>query len=325
MIQEENEKESKEKLSPKVMRMLDIYTELISGYIVKKDEIAKRYGKSIRTIERDIEDLEYYMENNSMMIGSGKIIRKNKQYNLEQKSNVLSNSEILAVCKILLDSRAFSKECMSKILHCFIDYCAEGKKQINELIRREEDFYVETYHEYEFMEKMWQIGEAIIHRKCIEVNYKRVTNNKESQVRKRKLKPIAILFWEYYFYLVAFREDKDMKEEDEYAPIVYRIDRIKNLKILEERFHIPDKVFEYDTHVNEGEFRKRVQFMRGGKLRRVKFLYYGNDIHGVCDRLPTAKVKPQENGTYIVEAEVFGDGIDMWIRMHEHDVKEIKK
>ncbi len=65
--------------------------------------------------------------------------------------------------------------------------------------------------------------------------------------------------------------------------------------------------------------------MRGGKLRRVKFLYYGNDIHGVCDRLPTAKVKPQENGTYIVEAEVFGDGIDMWIRMHEHDVKEIKK
>ena len=229
MIQEENEKESKEKLSPKVMRMLDIYTELISGYIVKKDEIAKRYGKSIRTIERDIEDLEYYMENNSMMIGSGKIIRKNKQYNLEQKSNVLSNSEILAVCKILLDSRAFSKECMSKILHCFIDYCAEGKKQINELIRREEDFYVETYHEYEFMEKMWQIGEAIIHRKCIEVNYKRVTNNKESQVRKRKLKPIAILFWEYYFYLVAFREDKDMKEEDEYAPIVYRIDRIKKI------------------------------------------------------------------------------------------------
>ncbi len=320
MIQEENEKESKEKLSPKVMRMLDIYTELISGYIVKKDEIAKRYGKSIRTIERDIEDLEYYMENNSMMIGSGKIIRKNKQYNLEQKSNVLSNSEILAVCKILLDSRAFSKECMSKILHCFIDYCAEGKKQINELIRREEDFYVETYHEYEFMEKMWQIGEAIIHRKCIEVNYKRVTNNKESQVRKRKLKPIAILFWEYYFYLVAFREDKDMKEEDEYAPIVYRIDRIKNLKILEERFHIPDKVFEYDTHVNEGEFRKRVQFMRGGKLRRVKFLYYGNDIHGVCDRLPTAKVKPQENGTYIVEAEVFGDGIDMWIRMHENTI-----
>ena len=63
VIQEENEKESKEKLSPKVMRMLDIYTELISGYIVKKDEIAKRYGKSIRTIERDIEDLEYYMEN----------------------------------------------------------------------------------------------------------------------------------------------------------------------------------------------------------------------------------------------------------------------
>lgn len=36
MIQEESGKESKEKLSPKVMRMLDIYTELISGYSKKR-------------------------------------------------------------------------------------------------------------------------------------------------------------------------------------------------------------------------------------------------------------------------------------------------
>ena len=115
-----------------------------------------------------------------------------------------------------------------------------------------------------------------------------------------------------------------MKEGDEYAPIVYRIDRMRTLNVLEERFHIPDKVFEYDTHVNEGEFRKRVQFMRGGKLRRVKFLYYGDDIHGVCDRLPTAKITSEENGIYKVKAEVFGDGIDMWFKMHQHDVKEIR-
>ena len=69
------------------------------------------------------------MENN-MMIGRDKINRKNKQYNLEQKSNVLSNSEILAICKILLNSKAFSKQQMSKILYYFIDYCAEDKKQI---------------------------------------------------------------------------------------------------------------------------------------------------------------------------------------------------
>ena len=320
----EKKKESTEMLSSKVTRILDIYTKLLNGYTIERDEFAKEHGREARTIQRDIAGVKFYMENNNMMIGSGKITRKNKQYNLEQKSSVLSNSEILAVCKILLDSRAFSKKQMSKILSCFIDYCAEDKKQIKELIRREETFYVETYHEYEFIEKMWKIGDAITHKKYIEVDYKRITNNKENQVRKRKLKPIAILFWEYYFYLVAFREDKDMKQEDEYAPIVYRIDRMENLKVLEERFHIPDKVFEYDAHVNEGEFRKRVQFMRGGKLRRVKFLYSGNAIHGVCDRLPTAKIKSTENGVYTIEAEVFGDGIDMWFKMHQHDVKEIK-
>lgn len=317
------QKETTEQLSLKVTRILDIYTRLINGHTIKRDKIAEQYNKDVRTIQRDIAGIENYIENNSMIIGSGNFIRKKRQYSLEKSLNMLSNSEILAVCKILLDSRAFSEKQMKKILHCFIEYCAEDKKQINELIRREENFYVETYHEYEFMEKIWEIGDAIVHKKYIEVNYKRITNNSQKQIKKRKLKPIAILFWEYYFYLVAFREDKNMKEEDEYAPIVYRIDRMESVEILKERFHIPNEVFEYDTHVNEGEFRKRVQFMRGGNLRKVKFLYKGNDIYGVCDRLPTAKVKLQENGDYMVEAEVFGDGIDMWLRMYGDDVKRI--
>ena len=99
-------------------------------------------------------------------------------------------------------------------------------------------------------------------------------------------------------------------------PTIYRIDRIKKLKVLDERFHIP-----YSSRFEEGEFRKRVQFMYGGELRRVKFKYTGPDIDAVLDRLPTAKVVLEEEGGYTIRAEVFGKGIDMWLRSQGENVK----
>ena len=54
--------------------------------------------------------------------------------------------------------------------------------------------------------------------------------------------------------------------------------------------------------------------MYGGKLKKVKFRYTGTDIEAILDRLPTAKILNEEDGAYIVTEEVFGFGIDMWLR-----------
>ncbi|MDD7521678.1 MAG: WYL domain-containing protein, partial [Lachnoclostridium sp.] len=76
-----------------------------------------------------------------------------------------------------------------------------------------------------------------------------------------------------------------------------------------ERFHIP-----YSSRFEEGEFRKRVQFMMGGELQKVKFVYKGLDVDAVLDRLPTANIVDKIDEGYVVQAEVFGKGIDMWLR-----------
>lgn len=57
--------------------------------------------------------------------------------------------------------------------------------------------------------------------------------------------------------------------------------------------------------------------MRGGKLQKVRFKYSGTDIDAVLDCLPTAQVLSEENGIYTVSAEVFGKGIDMWLKSQE--------
>ena len=131
------------------------------------------------------------------------------------------------------------------------------------------------------------------------------------------------MFSEYYFYLTAFIEGEEVQKDfdiiNDSFPTIYRIDRIKKLKVLEEKFHIP-----YSSRFEEGEFRKRVQFMYGGKLQKVKFNYVGTDIDAVLDRLPTAKVISEKAGIYSISAEVFGRGIEMWLRSQGNNITDVE-
>lgn len=69
----------------------------------------------------------------------------------------------------------------------------------------------------------------------------------------------------------------------------------------------------YNSRFEEGEFRKRTQFMYAGKLLRLRFRYSGDNTDAILDRLPTARiVNEQEDGT-VIEAEVYGKGIIMWM------------
>lgn len=300
----------------KVDRTLGIYTRLMGGYIVSKTEEAQRYGVNERTIQRDIDDIRNFLETeveNSGIINSIIYDRYEKGYKLEQVYQLkLSNSEILAICKILLESRAFSKIEMQEMLDKLISCCVPKRNQkiVKELIANEEFHYVEPRHQSQFLDTLWDIGQAIRNCNYIEVDYERI---KDKKIVNRKLKPLAIMFSEYYFYVTAFIDDEEVKKDfdviNDSFPTIYRVDRIQKLKICNEKFHIP-----YSSRFEEGEFRKRVQFMYGGKLKKVKFRYKGCDTDAILDKLPTAVVKSEDEDGIIIEAEVFGDGIDMWIR-----------
>lgn len=64
--------------------------------------------------------------------------------------------------------------------------------------------------------------------------------------------------------------------------------------------------------------------MYGGRLQKVKFQYSGADIDAVLDRLPTAQILEEKEGVYTVSAEVFGSGIEMWLRSQGDCVKCVK-
>lgn len=299
----------------KSARLLAIYSRLVNGDVLNRPQLAREYNVSIRSIQRDIESLRCFLveQNLPQEITYGK---KQGGYRLElSQSRGLSNSEILAVCKTLLESRSMRKDEMLPILDKLID-CAvpeSNKRAVKDLIANESFHYVPPHHNKRILQGLWEIGEAVQDHRVMEIEYERT---KAPNRVRRRVQPVGVMFSEYYFYLTAFLEDKSTFDNPEdISPTIYRIDRIKNFKVLDEHFHVP-----YRDRFEEGEFRKRVQFMYGGKLQRLRFRYTGSSLEAVLDRLPTARVLSEDAEGWTLEAEVFGDGINMWLRQQGKDV-----
>ena len=310
----------------KIERVLGIYTKLMNGAVLDKAEEALNYHVNERSIQRDIDDIRNYLDQKGTedgIINSVLYDRTVKGYRLEQIYHTkFTNPEILAICKILLDSRAFTKKEMDDMLEKLVETCVPETNRllVRDLIRNEAFHYIEPRHNTVFIDKMWQIGQAIQEHRYIEIDYQGIRG---STVKTRKLKPAAIMFSEMYFYMAAFLEEKEVREHfsvtGDAFPTIYRIDRIQRLEVLDERFHVP-----YKDRFEEGEFRKRIQFMYGGKLRKIKFKYTGYSVEAILDRLPTAKILSEEDGGYIIQAEVFGDGIDMWLRSQGDSIERLE-
>lgn len=309
----------------KSSRLLKIYSKLVKGCIVNKSEEAANFNVDERTIQRDIAAIKDYMGTDMTNNGVINSIIYDKDaggYRIESSyQGTLSNSETLAVCKILLDSRAFPKDVMQEILDKLISCCVpkENRQPVKELIGNEEHHYIELRHKTNFLDTLWYLGQAIRSCRYVELEYRRT---KDKAIVKRKVKPVGIMFSEYYFYITAFIDDKEVCENfdviNDAFPTIYRVDRIVSYRVLEDRFKMP-----YKNRFEEGEFRKRIQFMYGGKLNRICFEYTGSDVDAILDRLPTAKIESEKDGKYIIRAEVFGKGIDMWLRSQGENVRVI--
>lgn len=300
-----SEKESKN------YRTLDMYVRLCEGKIINKSEEACKFGVDERSIQRDIDDIRAFL--------ADRFDNRTIEYNRIEKGfvmvgeepSMMTNSEILAVSKILLESRAFTRRELKVILDKLVEGCVPLKnmKLVSELISNEKYHYVELDHKEYIQDKLWEIGSDIHERNLVSLRYARANAPRESI--KRVVEPLSILFSEYYFYLNAYIVEKD--EYGKYVhkynyPAIFRIDRIKNYKHLDETFKVS-----YTNRFEEGEFRKRIQFMYAGRLQCVRMKFYGENPEPILDRLPTARVIEQYDDECIIEAEVYGKGIIMWL------------
>ena len=304
-------------------RTLDMYARLCEGKVINKLEESQRFGVDERSIQRDIDDIRAFLDNRLTEYKTIEYDRTKKGFVMtSSEGSDMTNSEILAVTKILLESRAFTKKELNEILNKMVKGCVPLKnmKLVSELIANERYHYVELHHKSMLQDKMWELGENIKEHNLLEIKYTKANAVEESI--KRIIEPVGIIFSEYYFYLNAYIDIQD--ENGKYVhkydyPAIFRLDRIKSYKKIGEKFQIP-----YASRFEEGEFRKRVQFMYAGKLMNIQVKYYGANPEPILDRLPTAKIIKQDKEETLIEAEVYGKGIVMWLLSQGSNIEVIK-
>ena len=286
--------------STKQTRLLELFIRALHGEALSVQGLAAEYGVSTKSIIRTINDLKTFLADHRELTGNAELqySHQDKCYRLRM-DEFLTNKELFALVEVVIGARAFSRMELLTLVGKLRQFTtAEDRPKLNEMVRKELYHYAEVKHDCESVQDtLWQLVNCITDKREISIEYYRMDRTWVTH----RLRPVSVLFTDHYFYLIAFKADGDTAK-----PLYFRVDRIKH--ITEHR-----KRFTAEIEFDEGLLRQRSLFMWPGPLRTIRFEFSGPSIQAVLDKLPTARVLDRNEGTYLVEAEVYGDGIKMWL------------
>lgn len=203
---------------------------------------------------------------------------------------------------MLIGSRAFnSEELLGMIQRLKKNTTSVDRVKLEQLIRKEIYQYDEVGSDcHSVIENLWKITDCIENKNVITITYYKMNRD----LVKRKIKPVSVMFSEYYFYVIGYLYKSDTPND----PIYFRTDRIINIQVHREKY-----VLSKEQNVDEGMLRRKSQFMWPGPTRKIRFEFSGPSVQAILDRIPTAKIIDKYAGKTIIEAEVFGSGIKMFL------------
>ena len=294
-------------------RCLAIFLRGMRGERITVADLANEYGVSPKSISRDISEIRCFLAENRELTGHAELVydRSEKCYTL-RIDDFLRDSETLAVIKVLLESRAFSKPELLEMIGKLRRFTStKDKALLDSLIAKEKYHYCEVRHDCSVgvVDTLWKLAADIRSHTEITITYYKMNRDRVTHT----LRPVSIMFSEYYFYLIAYRS-----EDPGYSPIYFRVDRITSGIEHRTKFELP-----HGVDFDEGALRKKIQFMFPGVCRTIRFEFSGPSLQAVLDRLPTAVVLDISGGKALIEAEVYGAGIMMYLLSQGSWVKVI--
>lgn len=290
----------------KANRILKLFFQALKGESLSVKELANESNISTRSVTRDINDLKAFLADYRDILGDAelKYSSTNHCYTLDM-DNLFSNKELFAIAKVLIGSKAFNHEELLAIIGKLKTHTSySDKKRLENLISKEMFHYKEVGSDCDsVIENVWQLSTYIQEKRAITINYYKMNRDKV----KHKILPLSLMFSEYYFYLIAYDIAKK-NATSEPTPIYFRVDRIADITVHREVVKLTK-----DQEFDEGLLRNRSQFMWPGPLRTIRFEFTGPSLQAIFDRLPTAHLIDKYDGKSLIEAEVYGDGIKMFL------------
>lgn len=283
-------------------RVLELFFRAIKGESISAKRLAQEYNVSTRTISRDINTLKIFLAEHNEQLGYSELVYSSTNHCYKLKIDALfTNKELLAITKVLIASRAFKKEEIDTIIKKLKNNTSTSDRaKLELLISKDLSHYDEIKNNCpSIISNIWRLTECIENKNIITISYQKMN----LQFVEKKIKPLSIIFSEYYFYLIAsLCSNIDTKDELRY----FRIDKISNITIHRETYSFIDT-----QNVNEALLKKKSHYMWPGSPQKIRFEFFGPSVQAILDRIPTSKIIEKKKHSYILEADVIGPGIKM--------------
>lgn len=278
-------------------RILEIFFLLYQGEKIYIDELVLRYQVSKRTIQRDLSSIKDAIDNtisNELTL----IYNANHRYYSIKKMNQLAMEEVLTISKVLLESRAMSKNELEKVINHLLDELSfDSSKIIRKLLANELICYYPLKHQEKLLKRISNFTHYITKQIVLNFDYQK----NRGEIVTREGLPVSLFFSEYYFYVLLYNPTYQKY-------LYYRLDRFIKIKETNKKIKIP-----YKDRLEDSQLRKKTHFMYAGKEITFTFRFWGI-IEAALDKLPTSKViKDFDDTSVLIEATAYDTGVIMWL------------
>lgn len=291
-------------MSGSATRQLTIYQTLLTGAPVTKKDLVERFDVDERSIQRDISNIRNFIAEENLELEL-EYRRSTKAYQLVGKTQTFGKAHVLALIKILLASRAFNKDETEQLIELLLARLEPGEqRELNWIIKNEQSNYLPLTSATELLKPLWDFSLYIVRSQAVDITYTKQRGEKVT----RTIVPKAIIFSDYYFYVVSYNPKYD-------NDLFYRLDRIKEWYPSDEKIKI-----EHKDRYKDGELRQKIQYMTPGTPKKIRFEFTGI-LEAALDRFPMSKVIENDGKKALLEVETIDQGAKMWLLSQGQRVK----
>lgn len=291
-------------MSGSATRQLTIYQTLLTGAPVTKKDLVERFDVDERSIQRDISNIRNFIAEENLELEL-EYRRSTKAYQLVGKTQTFGKAHVLALVKILLASRAFNKDETEQLIALLLARLEPGEqRELNWIIKNEQSNYLPLTSATELLKPLWDFSLYIVRSQAVDITYTKQRGEKVT----RTIVPKAIIFSDYYFYVVSYNPKYD-------NDLFYRLDRIKEWHPSDEKIKV-----EHKDRYEDGKLRKKIQYMTPGDQKKIRFEFTGI-LEAALDRFPMSKVIENYGKKALLEVETIDQGAKMWLLSQGKRVK----
>jgi predicted DNA-binding transcriptional regulator YafY len=294
----------KEKVNAQ-QRILEILQRLLHGEQLHLQNIADEYGTHPETIKSDFTYIRrLYDDIPDFLVYD----RREKVYRLSDVRGQLTSGDVLVLLTILYGSRSLNREecklMKNKLLSLFSQ---QEQHKLRSFFKSFDYHYAPNYNEL-LLEKIQFIFRSILEQHLLKISY---LKNDECQVRI--VEPYTITFHNGAYYMVAYIHGKGYSN-----PAHYRLDKIKEIKALKEKFQIDHG----DNRFQPGDYINQSYYMFTGDPVTVRLKIQSWMEEYLHRTFPKVKHISSDEKWITTEVEVLGtEGIIYWILSQQDRVE----